>query len=659
MNDRYDDLISAFEGVNVTPDPKAKKKALALVRKKTEKTFQENPSLGRPIFEPSEVKGEKQQTGRIKQMAKKLKRNILLGTSGLATATVAAFLVIPSFEFNNSAKGADETINSTQSNSEILQESHSFLPRNPISSMADAVMGKQGSTINAKSRRATEGFQSGTSFAAPTVMSSPARIMPHPGQIDADYVGPELANNDRFPTVEESQVKQVSVDPVSTFSIDVDTASYATLRSYLMGGRVPSEDAVRIEEMINYFHYGYEAPLDTATPFSVSASNFRTPWDEGTELVRIGLQGVMPETDERPPLDLVFLVDTSGSMRSADKLGLLKQSLKLMLPEMREGDRIGIVTYAGSAGVKLQMTDATDRAAIEQALDQLAAGGSTAGAAGLEAAYGLLEHDEDRIGRVILATDGDFNVGMSSVDEMKQFIEDKRDGGSYLSVLGFGRGNYNDALMQTLAQNGNGQAAYIDTLSEAQKVLVDQLSGTLFTIASDVKVQVEFNPLVVSEYRLIGYETRALNREDFKNDKVDAGDIGAGHQVTALYEITPVGSTSGLFETMRYEKTEPVASKSTDLEELGFLRLRYKNPGEAKSQLIEVPISTAREEMTSDDAFVSAIAGWGQDLKGGRYIGDWGMEDAVILAREGLKEDAYGYRAEALRLMKLYQSLSR
>ena len=410
--------------------------------------------------------------------------------------------------------------------------------------------------------------------------------------------------------------------------------------------------------MINYFPYAYAAPAAGEAPFSVDAINFPTPWNDGTEIVRIGLQGEMAEIDTRPPIDLVFLVDTSGSMRASDKLGLLKQSLRLMLPGLRPEDRIGIVTYAGSAGVALELTPAIERSTIEEALSRLTAGGSTAGAAGLRAAYGLLgsSADEDRIGRVILATDGDFNVGMSSVEEMTGFIEEKREGGSSLSVLGFGRGNYNDALMQALAQNGNGQAAYIDTLSEARKVLVDQLTGTLFTIAGDVKVQVEFNPAVVSEYRLIGYETRALRREDFRNDSVDAGEIGAGHQVTALYEIARTGSGAGLYEPSRYAAAVPPAEAA---EELGYLRLRWKAPGEAESRLVEVPISAEMEAMDADATFATAIAGWAQDLRGGTYLGGWDVGDAIDLARQGRGEDVFGYRSDAIRLMELDEAMRR
>lgn len=476
-----------------------------------------------------------------------------------------------------------------------------------------------------------------------------------------DAIAPQVQNNDRFDGKDLNSVKSVSEEPVSTFSIDVDTASWSFARRMIQSGQKPSPEMVRIEEMVNYFDYGYIAPADDAAdPFATHVSVFDAPWHDGKQLVRIGIQGQEPALEDRPPLDLAFLIDTSGSMNSPDKLGLLKQSFMLMLDQLRPEDRVGIVTYAGSAGVVLEMTGASDADDIEDALQRLAAGGSTAGAAGLRAAYDLIgdAEEEGRIGRVILATDGDFNVGMSSTEEMKTFIEDKRDQGAYLSVLGFGQGNYNDALMQTLAQNGNGQAAYIDTLSEARKVLVEQLSGALFPIANDVKIQVEFNPDTVAEYRLIGYETRALKREDFNNDKIDAGEIGAGHQVTALYEITPVGSDAREINPLRYGE-DAVKGQGSISGELGYVNLRYKEPGEAKSKLIGTPITSGTTTADSDAFFAAAIAGFGQLMKDDRYLGDWGYADAAALAASSMGDDPFGYRHEAVQLIHLMQSLDR
>jgi Ca-activated chloride channel homolog len=363
----------------------------------------------------------------------------------------------------------------------------------------------------------------------------------------------------------------------------------------------------------------------------------------------------MPEVAARPALNLVFLIDTSGSMQDANKLPLLKQSFRLMLGELRPEDEVAIVTYAGEAGLVLEPTRASERETILAALDRLEAGGSTAGQAGLAQAYAVAERmaAEGEIGRVILATDGDFNVGLSEPDALERFIADRRESGTYLSILGFGRGNLDDATMQALAQAGNGQAAYIDTLSEARKVLVDQLTGALFPIADDVKIQVEWNPSTVAEYRLIGYETRALRREDFNNDRVDAGEIGAGHTVTAIYEITPVGSDGVMTDALRY--AAPPARTGSD--ELGFLRLRYKAPGEAESRLIEMPIQPGMGAATDDVRFGVAIAGFGQLLRGSNFLGDWGWPEAVALANGARGEDPYGYRAEAVTLMRLAETL--
>ncbi len=468
---------------------------------------------------------------------------------------------------------------------------------------------------------------------------------------------PALPDTETFAHAETNPVKIAAEEPVSTFSIDTDTASWPVIRSSLASGALPPEEAVRIEEMVNYFPYGYPAPEADGAPFRAAVSLFPTPWNPNTRLLRIGLQGALPATDDRPALNLVFLIDTSGSMEDANKLPLLKQSFRLMLGQLRPEDRVAIVTYAGSAGLVLEPTAASDRAAILGALDRLEAGGSTAGQEGLQQAYQVAEGmgGEGRVSRVLIATDGDFNVGLSDPEALKDFIAGKRESGVYLSVLGFGRGDLDDATMQALAQNGNGTAAYIDTLGEAQKVLVDQLTGALFPIADDVKVQVEFNPAAVAEYRLIGYETRALAREDFNNDRVDAGEIGAGHQVTALYEVTPVGSPARLSDPLRYG----TAAEGGDASELGFLKLRWKAPGAADSRLIETPIPAAAGAADDDARFAAAIAGMGQLLSEPKYLGTWGWDEAIALANGAKGDDPYGYRAEAVGLMRLAASLSR
>ena len=462
--------------------------------------------------------------------------------------------------------------------------------------------------------------------------------------------GRKIELNETYSNADPNPIKITAEQPVSTFSIDVDTASWSMIRNSILDrGQLPSKDAVRIEEMMNYFTYDYPDPTDDA-PFSVSYNMAPAPWNTDKRLITIRLQGVKPQA--RVPLNLVFLIDTSGSMNDPKKLPLLRQSFRLLLGQLAPEDEIAIVTYAGAAGVVLEPTKAAERTAILIALDGLTPGGSTAGEAGLQQAYDLAEtmQADGEVTRVLLATDGDFNLGISDPEALTDYVADKRDTGTYLSVLGFGRGNLNDAIMQALAQNGNGMATYIDTVSEAQKVLIDQMQGTLFPIAEDVKIQVEFNPSKVAEYRLLGYETRALDRADFNNDNVDAGEIGAGHQVTAIYEVTPVGSPARLTDPLRYD-AETVVDAS---DELCFLRLRYKTPGEDVSQLIETTLT----DQDGQTGFAAAIAGFGELLRGSDLIGDWSYEDAIALAQADRGEDPFGYRQEAIRLMQLAQSLS-
>ncbi len=484
-----------------------------------------------------------------------------------------------------------------------------------------------------------------------------------------DVVRPkfEVQGRDKFSNVEDNPVKLASEDPVSTFSVDVDTASYAFIRSAINRGVLPQKNAVRIEEMINYFDYDYKAPSDRARPFNANVSIMPTPWNANSKLLRIGIKGYELPKGEAPRANLVFLIDTSGSMNAANKLPLLRNSFKLLLQSLKPDDTVSIVTYAGRAGVVLAPTKVADKHKILASLDRLHAGGSTAGAEGIRQAYQLAEQnlDKDGVNRVILATDGDFNVGISNPEELKSFIQRKQKSGVTLSILGFGRGNYNDALMQTLAQNGNGNAAYIDTLSEARKVLVEEAGSTLFTIAKDVKIQVEFNPALVGEYRLIGYETRKLKREDFNNDKVDAGDIGAGHTVTALYEITAKGVSGRLVDELRYKtnaaKKQPAADTNAQTaNEYAFVKIRYKQPKSDTSELITIPV-TAANEVTGDDVpkdanFAAAVAAFGQMLKGGKYTGKYSYDELIALAISAKGEDRFGYRAEFVNLVRLAKS---
>ena len=469
---------------------------------------------------------------------------------------------------------------------------------------------------------------------------------------------------DNFETIETNPLKVTAEEPVSTFSIDVDTASYAFMRTSINNGVLPQDDAVRVEELINYFPYDYPGPATAETPFATTATVMETPWNPETMLLHIGISGFDIIPAERPAANLVFLIDTSGSMEEQNKLPLLINSMKLLVDTLADGDTVSIVTYAGSAGTVLEPTKVFDKAKILAALDNLMAGGSTAGGEGVRQAYQLARQnfDENGVNRVILATDGDFNVGITDIDELQSFVERERETGVFLSVLGFGMGNYNDALMQALAQNGNGAAAYIDTLSEARKVLVEEATSTLFPIAKDVKIQVEFNPAMVSEYRLIGYETRLLNREDFNNDQIDAGEIGSGHTVTAIYEITPAGSAGELVDDLRYQ-TEAAPPAAGTGGEYAFLRLRYKLPEGDESQLIEMPIDASNEVSgtgggvaASEARFAASVAAFGQILRGGRYTGDYSLDDVIALANASKGEDEFGYRAEFINLVRLAKS---
>ena len=469
---------------------------------------------------------------------------------------------------------------------------------------------------------------------------------------------------DRFAEFDANPVKVVAEEPVSTFSIDVDTASYGFMRASLNDGHLPDEDSVRTEELINYFPYDYTPPQTRDEPFATHVSVMPAPWNDQARLLHIGIKGYELDRAAAPPANLVFLVDTSGSMDQPDKLPLLVSSFKLLLTALSPEDRVAIVAYAGSAGVVLEPTLVSERATILAGLERLQAGGSTAGAEGIHAAYMLAEQHriEGGVNRVILATDGDFNVGVTDPGELEEYIARKRSSGVSLSVLGFGMGNYNDELMQRLAQNGNGNAAYIDTLSEARKVLLEEATSTLVTIAGDVKIQVEFNPAAVSEYRLIGYETRMLAREDFRNDKVDAGDIGAGHTVTAIYELIPAGSGGARIAPRRYAD-DAAASKSEFDGELAFLKVRYKLPGATTSTLMARPVIAADGYESMDAAprdvrFAVAVAGFGQLLRGGRYTGDYGYGDVVSLAQGARGDDSFGYRNEFVGLVRLAQSLA-
>jgi Ca-activated chloride channel family protein len=484
--------------------------------------------------------------------------------------------------------------------------------------------------------------------ARPAPMASFAPEVAAPGYRDEQ--------REQYQALADNPIHSVAEAPVSTFSADVDTGAYANVRRLLNQGRLPPEGAVRLEELVNYFPYDYALPTD-GSPFGVTTELASSPWNPHTRLLRIGIKASDRAVAELAPANLVFLVDVSGSMDRREGLPLVKSTLKLLVDQLREQDRVSLVVYAGDSRVVLEPTSGREKAKIRTAIDQLTAGGSTAGASGIELAYQMAQQAfiPKGINRILLATDGDFNVGISDFDSLKQMAVDKRKTGVSLTTLGFGVDNYNEHLMEQLADAGDGNYAYIDNLREARKVLVDQLGSTLAVVAKNVKLQVEFNPAQVSEYRLLGYENRALKREDFSNDKVDAGEIGAGHTVTALYEIVPKGE-KGWLEPLRYGKAEPVASGTTG--ELAMLRVRYQLPGGGKSRLIERPIAGDSVGNASDDLrFASAVAAFSQQLKDGRYTGDFNLKDTEALARGARGDDPFGLRAEFVQLVELAQSL--
>jgi len=469
-------------------------------------------------------------------------------------------------------------------------------------------------------------------------------------------------STENYADFEDSGIYRVIENAVSTFSIDVDTGAYSNVRRFLNQGSLPPADAVRAEELINYFAYDYPL-VDSPAPFSIYTEISVSPWNSGRHLLHIGIRANEPESTQTLHRNLVFLVDVSGSMDSPDKLDLLKTSLKLLTQQLSEQDSVALVVYAGASGVVLEPTAGNQTREISAALDRLQAGGSTNGEAGIELAYALAEqaYIEGGINRVLLATDGDFNVGMSSVDAMQELIAEKRDSGISLTTLGFGSGNYNDHMMEQLADSGNGNYAYIDNLNEARKVLVDELNSTLQTVAKDVKIQIEFNPATVAEYRLLGYENRALAREDFNNDRVDAGEIGAGHTVTAIYEIALSDSEGQSLDPLRYRQQGEQSGSNT--EELAFLKLRYKEPAADESLLLERALMLADIETdianSSDNyRFSAAVAGLAQLLRGNTQTGNLDYDTVLSLAQSAKGEDEFGYRGEFIQLVRNAQALS-
>lgn len=481
----------------------------------------------------------------------------------------------------------------------------------------------------------------------------PNQIISNRGLSHVLGMPPSNSDTESYATIQENGFKSVTLNPLSTFSVDVDGASYSNIRRYINGGALPPIDAVRVEEMINYFDYNYEIPKKK--PFSINTELSYAPWNENHLLMHIGLKGKTIDMKDALHSNIVFLLDVSGSMNSPNKLPLVKSSLKLLLEKLRPEDRVAIVVYAGNSGLALPSTSCSNKEEILTALDNLKAGGSTAGGAGLKLAYkvALENFITDGNNRIVLATDGDFNVGQSSNGDMLRLIENNRDQGIGISVLGFGMGNYKDDKMEIIANKGNGNYAYIDNLLEAKKVLVNEFGGTFFTIAQDVKFQLEFNPAEVEKYRLIGYENRLLNEEDFEDDTKDAGEIGAGHTVTALYEIIPKAPAKELNQNLKYQdvKLNDYAKKSKDLI---TLKLRYKQPGTLKSKLIEKEVKAIPSVLNSTSnnfRFSAAVAGFGMLLRNSEYKGNITWDKVTLLAKLARGEDELGYRGEFIRLV--------
>lgn len=510
---------------------------------------------------------------------------------------------------------------------------------------------------------------------APASAPPPAATLPNPTSPPAaepkaklrraDNVAQPTPNTEQYNRIEDNQFVNVKNQPLSTFSIDVDTASYSNVRRFINEGQLPPKDAVRIEEMINYFTYDYPQP-NGDRPFAISTEISQTPWNPKHKLVQIGLQGKRISSENIPPSNLVFLIDVSGSMEDPNKLPLLQTSFRLLTNQLTAKDTVSIVVYAGNAGLVLPPTPGKEKHKIISAIYNLKAGGSTAGGEGIKLAYDIAKQNFLPSGnnRVILATDGDFNVGISSDGELVQLIEDYRNQGVFLTVLGFGMGNLKDAKMEQIANKGNGNYAYIDDLQEAKKVLVNQMSGTIFTIAKDVKIQVEFNPTKVQAYRLIGYENRMLQAEDFNNDKKDAGELGAGHSVTALYEIIPVGVQSDVklppVDSLRYQQNQ-VDSPAYQNNELMLVKLRYKAPQDATSQLITQPLVDRNLPFTNASnnlKFAAAVAEFGMILRDSEFKGEANLDQVLDLARQSKDVDLAGYRAEFINLVEKTKSLA-
>ncbi|RUV32053.1 MULTISPECIES: VWA domain-containing protein [unclassified Mesorhizobium] len=602
--------------------------------------------------------------------------------AGLVALPIAGYATIYMLQERPFHSGGDEKIAETLADKPVARKkadadaesrdaaeelAPASLPK-PESAAAGGLTRQGALTSNAPPPAPSGEFAQDGGASAPAVKgmagtTAESKLMVQP-PMPADQMPLPEQNRDRVEDFKSNPVRAALEDPVSTFSIDVDTASYSFVRRSLREGIVPRADTVRVEEMINYFPYDWKGPDSASTPFNSTVSVMPTPWNEHTRLMHVAIKGFDAKPAEQPKANLVFLIDVSGSMNEQDKLPLLQSAFRLLVNRLRPDDTVSIVTYAGDAGTVLEPTKISEKDKILNAIDTLTPGGSTAGEAGIKEAYRLAQKSfvNDGINRVMLATDGDFNVGQTDDDDLKRLIEKERKIGVFLSVFGFGRGNLNDQMMQTIAQNGNGTAAYIDTLAEAEKVLVEDASSTLFTIAKDVKIQVEFNPNKVSEYRLIGYETRALNREDFNNDRVDAGEIGSGHSVTAIYEITPKGSGGEQIDQLRYGQASVNNGGVANADEYAFVKIRYKLPNEDASKLITTPVTSANEvadfdQASTDQRFSIAVAAFGQKLRDEDATAKFGYDKIMEIATAARGADPFGYRSEFLSLVRLASAL--
>ena len=646
------ELRSAMQ--NVTPEPDTSRKLAAIELAK--KSFSENQgmqSAKRPISKVNRLKGWLAMQLETISTKKYSPFGLIGGSALVASVALVMFTPFNQQWFTDDVTAIPQNVNGV--NAPDLEVTRMINPDAPQTLNLGLADKKQRDPLIALKRNTQVGSVSGIS-AGSAAISKPDVIdrLFNEAEVLAGNLNEKTAST--YSKIKEQALQIVSENPVSTFAAEVDTASYSIVRSLLRLGQLPPKDAVRVEELINYFPYDYPNPVGNDA-FAAQVSVVQTPWNENTKLVHIGIKGKEVSPDERKPLDLVFLVDTSGSMNSPEKLPLLKQSIKLFAQGLSPEDKIAIVSYAGSSSVVLSPVSADDDRAIEQAINNLTSGGSTAGAEGLELAYNTASEmkSEGRIARVILATDGDFNVGPSDPSELEKYISSKRDQGTFLSVLGFGVRSFNDAIMQTLAEHGNGIASHIDTLAEAKKVLSDQLMGTLIPIAEDVKLQVEFNPEVISEYRLIGYASRKLNREDFNDDNADAGEIGSGHTVTAIYEITPVGSPAQKVSPLRY-LSQPSSSNNMN-DEIGFLSIRHKELGAIESKLQTKVIRDDLVQAEGDVAFSIAVAAFGQILRGDKHLGDWTYYDIEELIRN-VSDDDFGLRTELRSLISIAKMLA-